>query len=222
MKEVTGLLVMDVDGTLVRQEGIDLLAQEAGVGEKVAEITAQAMKGELDFSASLEARVALLKGLETSIFPKILEQMEVTPGAETLITELHQRGYKVGLVSGGFHEVIDPIARSLGIDLVLANHLEASDGRLTGKVLGGIITPERKKESLLTWAKENHVPRSQTIAVGDGANDLPMIETAGIGIAFMAKPIVAERAPYRIETRDLSLVLEILDQHRKETACISY
>ena len=222
MKEVTGLLVMDVDGTLIRQEGIDLLAQEAGVGEKVAEITAQAMKGELDFSASLEARVALLKGLETSIFPKILEQMEVTPGAETLITELHQRGYKVGLVSGGFHEVIDPIARSLGIDLVLANRLESSDGHLTGKVLGEIITPERKKESLLTWAKENHVPQSQTIAMGDGANDLPMIETAGIGIAFMAKPIVAERAPYRIEKRDLSFVLEILDQHRKETACISY
>ena len=222
MKEVTGLLVMDVDGTLVRQEGIDLLAQEAGVGEKVAEITAQAMNGELDFAASLEARVALLKGLETSIFPKILEQMEVTPGAETLITELHQRGYKVGLVSGGFHEVIDPIARSLGIDLVRANHLQVSNCRLTGEVLGGIITPERKKEALLTWAKENHVPQSQTIAMGDGANDLPMIETAGVGIAFMAKPIVAERAPYRIETRDLRLVLEILDQHRKETACISY
>ena len=222
MKEVTGLLVMDVDGTLIRQEVIDLLAQEAGVGEKVAEITAQAMKGELDFSASLEARVALLKGLETSIFPKILEQIEVTPGAESLITELHQRGYKVGLVSGGFHEVIDPIARSLGIDLVRANRLKVSYGYLTGKVLGGIITPERKKEALLTWAKENHVSQSQTIAMGDGANDLPMIETAGVGIAFMAKPIVAERAPYRIETRDLRLVLEILDQHRKETACISY
>ena len=222
MKKVTGLLVMDVDGTLIRQEGIDLLAQEAGVGEKVAEITAQAMNGELDFAASLEARVALLKGLETSIFPKILEQIEVTPGAESLITELHQRGYKVGLVSGGFHEVIDPIARSLGIDLVRANRLQVSDGHLTGKVLGEIITTERKKESLLTWAKENHVPQSQTIAMGDGANDLPMIETAGIGIAFMAKPIVAERAPYRIEKRDLSFVLEILDQHRKETACISY
>ena len=222
MKKVTGLLVMDVDGTLIRQEGIDLLAQEAGVGEKVAEITAQAMNGELDFAASLEARVALLKGLETSIFPKILEQIEVTPGAESLITELHQRGYKVGLVSGGFHEVIDPIARSLGIDLVRANRLQVSDGHLTGKVLGEIITPERKKESLLTWAKENHVPQSQTIAMGDGANALPMIETAGIGIAFMAKPIVAERAPYRIDKRDLSFVLEILDQHRKETACISY
>ena len=222
MKKVTGLLVMDVDGTLIRQEGIDLLAQEASVGENVAEITAQAMNGELDFAASLEARVALLKGLETSIFPKILEQIEVTPGAESLITELHQRGYKVGLVSGGFHEVIDTIARSLGIDLVRANRLQVSDGHLTGKVLGEIITPERKKESLLTWAKENHVPQSQTIAMGDGANDLPMIETAGIGIAFMAKPIVAERAPYRIDKRDLSFVLEILDQHRKETACISY
>ena len=170
------------------------------------------MNGELDFKASLQARVALLKGLKTSIFPKIMEQMEVTPGAESLITELHQRGYKVGLVSGGFHEVIDPIARSLGIDLVRANRLQVSDGHLTGKVLGEIITPERKKESLLTWAKENHVPQSQTIAMGDGANDLPMIETAGIGIAFMAKPIVAELAPYCIEKRDLSLVLEILDQ----------
>lgn len=222
MKKVKGLLVMDVDGTLIRQEGIDLLAQEAGAGEKVAEITAQAMNGELDFSASLEARVALLKGLEISAFQKILKQIEITQGAEGLITELHQRGYKVGLVSGGFHEVIDPIARSLGIDLVRANRLQVSDGRLTGKVLGEIITPVRKKEALLTWAKENHVSRSQTIAMGDGANDLPMIETAGIGIAFMAKPIVAERAPYRIQTRDLSLVLEILDQHRKETACISY
>ena len=222
MKEVTGLLVMDVDGTLIQQEGIDLLAQEAGVGQKVAEITAQAMNGELDFKASLQARIALLKGLEASIFPKIIEQMDVTPGAKTLITELHQRGYKVGLVSGGFHEVIDPIARSLGIDLVRANRLEVSDGRLTGEVLGEIVTPEMKKDSLLTWARENHIPQSQTIAMGDGANDLPMIETAGIGIAFMAKPIVAERAPYRIEKRDLSLVLEILDQHRKETACISY
>ena len=222
MKEVTGLLVMDVDGTLIQQEGIDLLAQEAGVGQKVAEITAQAMNGELDFKASLQARIALLKGLEASIFPKIIEQMDVTPGAKTLITELHQRGYKVGLVSGGFHEVIDPIARSLGIDLVRANRLEVSDGRLTGEVLGEIVTPEMKKDSLLTWARENHIPRSQTIAMGDGANDLPMIETAGIGIAFMAKPIVAERAPYCIETRDLRLVLEILDQHRKEIACISY
>ena len=158
MKEIAGLLVMDVDGTLIRQEGIDLLAQVAGVGEKVAKITAQAMNGKLDFATSLEARVALLKGLEASIFPKIVEQMDVTPGAKVLITELHQRGYKVGLVSGGFHEVIDPIAKSLGIDLVRANRLQTFDGRLTGKVLGEIVTPERKKDSLLTWARDNHIP----------------------------------------------------------------
>lgn len=222
MKEVTGLLVMDVDGTLIRQEGIDLLAQEASVGQKVAEITAQAMNGELDFSASLQARVALLKGLEVSIFSKIIEQMDVTPGAKILIAELHQRGYKVGLVSGGFHEVIDPIAKSLGIDLVRANRLQTFDGHLTGKVLGEIVTPERKKDSLLTWARENHIPRSQTIAMGDGANDLLMIKAAGIGIAFMAKPIVSAQTPYRIEKRDLRLVLDIIDRHRKERACISY
>lgn len=222
MKKISGLLVMDVDGTLIRQEGIDLLAQAAGVGEEVAELTAGAMNGDLDFATSLHARVELLKGLETSIFPKILEQIDLTTGADAFIKELHRRGYKVGLVSGGFHELIDPIAQSLGIDLVQANRLELADGRLTGKVLGEIVTPKKKKETLLTWAREYHVEASQTIAIGDGANDLPMIEAAGIGIAFMAKPIVSRLAPYRIETRDLRLVLEILDKHGKETRCIFY
>lgn len=222
MKKVSGLLVMDVDGTLIRQEGIDLLAQAAGVGEEVAEITEGAMNGDLDFATSLQARVELLKGLETSTFPKILEQIDLTTGADAFIKELHRRGYKVGLVSGGFHELIDPIAQSLGIDLVQANRLEHADGRLTGKVLGEIVTPKKKKETLLTWAREYHVESSQTIAIGDGANDLPMIEAAGIGIAFMAKPIVSRLAPYRIETRDLRLVLEILDKHGKETRCIFY
>lgn len=222
MKKVSGLLVMDVDGTLIRQEGIDLLAQAAGVGEEVAEITEGAMNGDLDFATSLQARVELLKGLETSTFPKILEQIDLTTGADAFIKELHRRGYKVGLVSGGFHELIDPIAQSLGIDLVQANRLELADGRLTGKVLGEIVTPKKKKETLLTWAREYHVEASQTIAIGDGANDLPMIEAAGIGIAFMAKPIVSRLAPYRIETRDLRLVLEILDKHGKETRCIFY
>ena len=222
MKKVSGLLVMDVDGTLIRQEGIDLLAQAAGVGEEVAEITEGAMNGDLDFATSLQARVELLKGLETSTFPKILEQIDLTTGANAFIKELHRRGYKVGLVSGGFHELIDPIAQSLGIDLVQANRLELADGRLTGKVLGEIVTPKKKKETLLTWAREYHVEASQTIAIGDGANDLPMIEAAGIGIAIMAKPIVSRLAPYRIETRDLRLVLEILDKHGKETRCIFY
>ena len=144
-----------------------------------------------------------------------------------MITELRLRGYKIGLVSGGFHEVIDPIAQSLGIDLVQANRLEVADGRLTGKVLGEVVTPEKKKETLLTWARDYHVQTSQTIAIGDGANDLPMIKTAGMGtagmgIAFMAKPIVSRLAPYRIETRDLRLVLEILNKHGKETRCIFY
>lgn len=222
MKKVSGLLVMDVDGTLIRQEGINLLAQAADMGEKVAEITAGAMNGDLDFATSLHTRVELLKGLETSVFPKILEQIDITRGAGDLITELRLRGYKIGLVSGGFHEVIDPIAQSLGIDLVQANRLEVADGRLTGKVLGEVVTPEKKKETLLTWARDYHVQTSQTIAIGDGANDLPMIKTAGMGIAFMAKPIVSRLASYRIETRDLRLVLEILDKHGKETRCIFY
>ena len=222
MKKVSGLLVMDVDGTLIRQEGINLLAQAADMGEKVAEITAGAMNGDLDFATSLHARVELLRGLETSVFPKILEQIDITRGAGDLITELRLRGYKIGLVSGGFHEVIDPIAQSLGIDLVQANRLEVADGRLTGKVLGEVVTPEKKKETLLTWARDYHVQTSQTIAIGDGANDLPMIKTAGMGIAFMAKPIVSRLAPYRIETRDLRLGLEILDKHGKETRCIFY
>jgi len=139
MKKVSGLLVMDVDGTLIRQEGIDLLAQAAGVGEEVAEITEGAMNGDLDFATSLQARVELLKGLETSTFPKILEQIDLTTGANAFIKELHRRGYKVGLVSGGFHELIDPIAQSLGIDLVQANRLELADGRLTGKALGDTV-----------------------------------------------------------------------------------
>ena len=209
MKKVSGLLVMDVDGTLIRQEGINLLAQAADMGEKVAEITAGAMNGDLDFATSLHARVELLKGLETSVFPKILEQIDITRGAGDLITELRLRGYKIGLVSGGF-------------DLVQANRLEVADGRLTGKVLGEVVTPEKKKETLLTWARDYHVQTSQTIAIGDGANDPPMIKTAGMAIAFMAKPIVSRLASYRIETRDLRLVLEILDKHGKDTRCIFY
>ena len=222
MSQVKGLLVMDVDSTLIMEEGIDLLGEEAGVGQQVAAITERAMCGELDFEAALRERVSLLAGLPETIFSRIADKIHFTPGAKKLVDELHARGYKIGLVSGGFHELIDPIAQSLGIDLVQANRLELADGRLTGKVLGEIVTPEKKKETLLTWAREFHVEACQTIAIGDGANDLPMIKTAGIGIAFMAKPIVSRLAPYRIETRDLRLVLEILDKHGKETRCIFY
>ena len=213
--DVKGLLVMDVDGTLVQEEGIDLLAHQAGVGEKV-------MNGHLDFSSSLRERVSLLKGLETSVFADLQKQIKVNPGAEQLITELHQRGYKVGLVSGGFHELIDPLASALEIDLVCANRLESKQGYLTGRVYGPIVTPEGKKEKLLAWANQYHLRLNQTVAMGDGANDLAMIEAAGIGIAFMAKPIVAKKAPYRIEKRDLSQVLKIIDQHGKDKKCTSF
>ena len=215
MKTVKGLLVMDVDSTLIMEEGIDLLGEEAGVGAQVAAITERAMRGELDFEAALRERVGLLKGLPEDIFTQIAEKIHFTPGAEELVDELHKRGYKVGLVSGGFHETVDRLAEQLGIDYVKANRLEIQQGILTGQVLGEIVTKETKLAMLKAWAAENKLELNQTIAMGDGANDLPMIQAAGIGIAFMAKPIVREQAPYRIDVPDLSQVLEILDTFKR-------
>lgn len=209
---VKGLLVMDVDSTLILEEGIDLLGEEAGVGEQVAAITERAMRGELDFKEALAERVALLKGLPVSVFDRILNKIHFTPGAEKLVAELHRRGYKVAVVSGGFHETVDVLAERLGFDYVKANHLEVEEGILTGRVLGDVVTKETKKACLEQWAAENGLDLSQTIAVGDGANDLPMIHTAGLGIAFCAKPIVQEQAPYRINERNLLKVLELLDR----------
>lgn len=212
MAEVRGLLVMDVDSTLIQEEGIDLLGEAAGVGEQVADITEKAMRGELDFEAALKERVALLAGLPMTIFDEIAEKIHFTPGAADLVDQLHQRGYKVGLVSGGFHETVDRLADQLGIDYVWANRLEKADGLLTGKVSGEIVTKETKKHQLQTWAAENGLSLDQTIAMGDGANDLPMILTAGIGVAFNAKPIVREQAPYQINEPNLLALLEIMDQ----------
>ncbi|MBZ2127976.1 phosphoserine phosphatase SerB [Streptococcus gordonii] len=215
MKTVKGLLVMDVDSTLIMEEGIDLLGEEAGVGAQVAAITERAMRGELDFEAALRERVALLKGLPEDIFTRIAEKIHFTPGAEDLVKELHKRGYKVGLVSGGFHEIVDRLAEQLGIDYVKANRLEIQQGFLTGQVLGEIVTKDTKLSMLKAWAVENKLDLNQTIAMGDGANDLPMIQAAGIGIAFMAKPIVREQAPYQIQERNLYRVIDLLD-NRKE------
>ena len=215
MKTVKGLLVMDVDSTLIMEEGIDLLGEEAGVGAQVAAITERAMRGELDFEAALRERVALLKGLPEDIFTRIAERIHFTPGAEDLVKELHKRGYKVGLVSGGFHEIVDRLAEQLGIDYVKANRLEIQHGFLTGRVLGEIVTKDTKLAMLKAWAAENKFELNQTIAMGDGANDLPMIRAAGIGIAFMAKPIVREQAPYQIQERNLYRVIALLD-NRKE------
>ena len=215
MKTVKGLLVMDVDSTLIMEEGIDLLGEEAGVGAQVAAITERAMRGELDFEAALRERVALLKGLPEDIFTRIAERIHFTPGAEELVDELHKRGYKVGLVSGGFHETVDRLAEQLGVDYVKANRLEIQQGILTGQVLGKIVTKDTKLAMLNAWAAENNLELNQTIAMGDGANDLSMIQAAGMGIAFMAKPIVREQAPYQIQERNLYRVIDLLD-NRKE------
>ena len=169
----------------------------------------------MDFEAALRERVALLKGLPEDIFTRIAEKIHFTPGAEDLVKELHKRGYKVGLVSGGFHEIVDRLAEQLGIDYVKANRLEIQQGFLTGQVLGEIVTKDTKLSMLKAWAVENKLDLNQTIAMGDGANDLPMIQAAGIGIAFMAKPIVREQAPYQIQERNLYRVIDLLD-NRKE------
>lgn len=213
MTKTKGLLVMDVDSTLIMEEAIDILGEKAGVGQKVADITERAMRGELDFKAALDERVALLKGLPESIFNEVLKEIHFTPGAKKLVDELHKRGWKVGVVSGGFHETVDVLANELAIDYVKANHLEVVDGYLTGKVIGDIVTKDVKVEKLQAWAKENDLSLSQTIAMGDGANDLPMISKAGIGVAFCAKPIVQEQAPYQINDKDLYQVISILDKN---------
>lgn len=209
--KVTGLVIMDVDSTLIMEEGIDLLGEEAGVGAQVAAITERAMRGEMDFEEALRERVSLLKGLPITIFDRIREKIHFTPGAAELVKELHDRGYKVGLVSGGFHETVDQLAAELQLDYVRANRLEVENGFLTGRVLGEIVTKETKKERLQAWASENGLSLQETVAIGDGANDLPMIQTAGVGIAFCAKPIVQEQAPYQINEKNLYRVIEILD-----------
>lgn len=215
MSQVKGLLVMDVDSTLITEEGIDLLGEEAGVGQQVAAITERAMRGELDFESALRERVSLLAGLPETIFSRIADKIHFTPGAKKLVDELHARGYKVGLVSGGFHETVDRLAEELGIDYVKANRLEIKNGLLTGRVLGETVSNDTKVQMLKAWAQENNLELNQTIAMGDGANDLPMIQTAGIGIAFNAKPIVREQAPYQINVYDLYQVMDILDGKEK-------
>lgn len=208
---VKGLLVMDVDSTLIQEEVIDLLGEEAGFGKQIAAITERAMNGELDFEAALAERVALLKGLPVTIFEQIIDKVHFHEGAKSLVDELHARGYKVGVVSGGFHETVDRLADQLGLDYVKANRLEVADGVLTGRTIGDIVTKETKVAKLKEWAAENGLDISQTIAMGDGANDLPMIQTAGLGVAFCAKPVVREQAPHQINEPNLYKLIELLD-----------
>ena len=204
------LIVMDIDSTLINEEVIDLLGEEAGVGGQVATITERAMRGEIDFRQALEERVGLLAGLGQEVFDRTFERVTFTPGALELVQTAHARGWKVGVVSGGFHEVADRIVETAGIDYCLANRLEVVDGKLTGKLAADIVTRERKLEALRSWAYELSLPLSQTVAMGDGANDIPMIQAAGTGIAFCAKPKTREAAPFTIDERNLMLAMDII------------
>jgi len=204
------LVVLDVDSTLIEDEVIELLADHAGSLAEVERITCSAMNGELDFEESLRARVATLAGLRASVFGEVGQQVTVTAGVPEMIAGVKDAGGRVAVVSGGFHEVLDPIAVALGLDYWRANHLEVTDGVLTGRLLGSVIDAEAKASTLREWAADFGVPLSQTIAVGDGANDLPMMAIAGLAIGFDAKAPVRDLAGVLIDVRDLSQVLALL------------
>lgn len=203
------LVVCDVDSTLINDEVIELIADAAGVREQVAEITERAMRGELDFAESLRERVASLAGLSDSVFDDVLGRITHTPGVERLIESVHDAGGLIVAVSGGFHEILDPLAERLGLDWWIANRLEVVDGALTGRTVGPVIDAEAKATALRDFAELHEIPLDNTIAVGDGANDLAMMATAGISVAFCAKPVVAERATVAIYERDLAQVIPL-------------
>ncbi len=204
------LIVMDVDSTLIQDEVIDLLADRAGCAAEVAAVTESAMRGQLDFAASLRQRVALLKDLDAGVLDQVRAELRLTPGARTLIRTLKRLGYRCGIVSGGFTSVIQPLADELGIDYVAANTLEISAGKLTGQVVEPIIDREGKTEALRRFARAAGVPLSQTVAVGDGANDLGMIGAAGLGVAFNAKPVVRDAADTALNVPYLDTILYLL------------
>lgn len=204
------LICFDMDSTLIQTECIDELAERAGVGEQVRAITERAMRGEIDFKESFTERVALLKGLDESVMKEIAENLPITEGVERLMFVLKHYGYKIAILSGGFTYFGEHLKRKFGIDYVYANELEIVDGKLTGRYLGEIVDGKRKAELLRLLAQVEKVDIAQTIAVGDGANDLPMLSTAGLGIAFHAKPKVVENAEQSINTIGLDGVLYFL------------
>ena len=211
MSKIKGLCVMDVDGTLILEEVIDLLGREAGREEEISQITSRAMRGELDFESSLRKRVSLLEGLPVSVFDKVFNTIHLTSNAQEFISILQKNGILVGLVSGGFTPIVERLAKSLGIAYFSANQLEVKDGHLTGKLVGQIINPEIKKDTLEQWRKELKLSKERTIAIGDGANDLLMLKTAGLGIAFCAKDIVKSQITVHVDKRDFFEVLPLID-----------
>ena len=211
MSQVKGLCVMDVDGTLILEEVIDLLGREAGCEEEISQITSQAMRGELDFESSLSKRVSLLEGLPISALDKIFNSIHLSLNAQEFISILQKKGILVGLVSGGFTPIVARLAKSLDIAYFSANQLEVKDGLLTGKLVGQIISPQVKKETLEKWREELQLPREKTVAIGDGANDLLMLKSAGLGIAFCAKEVLKQEIPNHVDKRDFLEVLPLID-----------
>jgi phosphoserine phosphatase len=207
---------MDADSTLLKGEVIDRLADRLGLGERVAAITEAAMAGELDFASALTERVALLEGLALEELMAISGELELMPGARTLVRTLHRLGYQTAVVSGGFLEVLGPLLDELGIHRAVANRLELADGHLTGRLAGPIIDRAGKAEALVAFAAELGIPLAQTVAVGDGANDIDMLTAAGLGIAFNARPIVREAADTALSVPYLDAVLFLLGISREE------
>jgi phosphoserine phosphatase len=208
--QATLLVVFDVDSTLIEQEVIELLADFAGKRAEVEAVTEKAMAGELDFEGSLRARVVNLEGLPASVIDRALEQINLTPGAKEAIEYIHSVGGKAGAVSGGFIELLEPLAKKLNLDFYRANQLEIIDGVLTGKVIGEIIDKPAKATALREWADSLNLEISRTVAVGDGANDLDMMETAGLSVGFNAKPRVRAKADLLIARNDLNDLIPLL------------
>jgi phosphoserine phosphatase len=208
--------VFDVDSTLVQGEVIEMLAARAGAQGTVAAITEAAMRGELDFAQSLQQRVATLAGLPATVIDEVADQLELMPGARTTLRTLRRLGFHCGVVSGGFRRIIEPLAHELMLDFVAANELEIVDGRLTGRVVGPIIDRPGKAKALRDFAQQVGVPMAQTVAVGDGANDIDMLAAAGLGVAFNAKPALREVADASLSNPYLDTVLFLLGVTRGE------
>jgi phosphoserine phosphatase len=210
------LIVMDVDSTLIQGEVIDMLAAHAGREAEVAGVTEQAMRGEIDFAQSLRDRVALLEGLEATALDRVYDDLVLSPGARTTVRVLKRLGYRFAMVSGGFSQLTDRLADDLGVDFSVANELEIVDGRLTGRVVGPVVDRAGKAEALRTFARRCGVPQHATIAIGDGANDLDMLNAAGLGIAFNAKPVVQEAAHTSVNVPYMDAILYLLGISREE------
>ena len=202
---------MDVDGTIILEEVIDLLGREAGFEEEISQITSQAMRGELDFESSLRKRVSLLEGLPISVFDKVFDSIHLSQNAQEFISILQKNCIQVVLVSGGFIPIVERLAKTLGIAYFSANQLEVKDGLLTGKLVGKIINPKVKKETMEKWREELKLPQERTVAIGDGANDLLMLKSAGLGIAFCAKEVLKKEIPNHVDKRDFLEVLPLID-----------